>query len=102
LNDGWSVLHDCHRREFVDRELLLVKPVALLAKKTGPGESSLTAIALMVINGVSTMKPSEVPTMSTRRFGPRMIDVLDGEIELVVVMLRVAAILGATIRQHPA
>ena len=34
--------------------------------------------------------------------GPRMIDVLDGEIELVVVMLGVAAILGATIRQHPA
>src|SRR4029077_7738440 len=32
--------------------------------------------------------------------GPRMIDVLDGEIELVVVMLGVAAILGATIRQR--
>jgi hypothetical protein len=31
-----------------------------------------------------------------------MINVLDGEIELVVVMLGVAAILGATIRQHPA
>ena len=34
--------------------------------------------------------------------GPGMIDVLDGEIELVVVMLGVAAILGATIHQHPA
>jgi hypothetical protein len=31
-----------------------------------------------------------------------VIDVLDGEIELVVVMLGVAAILGAAIRQHPA
>src|SRR4029077_12837689 len=34
--------------------------------------------------------------------GAGVIDVLDGEIELVVVMLRVAAILGAAIRQHPA
>jgi hypothetical protein len=34
--------------------------------------------------------------------GPGMIDVLDGELELVVVMLGVAAILGATIRHYPA
>jgi hypothetical protein len=34
--------------------------------------------------------------------GPGVIDVLDGEIELVVVMLWIATILGATIRQYPA
>jgi hypothetical protein len=31
-----------------------------------------------------------------------VIDVLDGEIKLVVVMLRIAAIFSAAIRQHPA
>lgn len=34
--------------------------------------------------------------------GAGVIDVLDGEIELVVVMLGIAAILGAPIGQHPA
>ena len=34
--------------------------------------------------------------------GAGVIDVLDGEIELVVVMLGIAAILGAAIGQHPA
>lgn len=34
--------------------------------------------------------------------GAGVIDILDGEIELVVVMLRVAAILCAAICQHPA
>src|SRR5215203_6328583 len=34
--------------------------------------------------------------------GPRMIDVLNGKIKLVIVVLRIAAILRAPIGQHPA
>src|SRR5271166_253567 len=44
---------------------------------------------------------SDAIRLRALRLGPRMVDVLDGEIKLVFVMLGIAAIFRAAIGQHP-